>query len=334
MLEQAPLADEIRIFLEEQSDLTAGADVLATHGVAALASTWTSTFSHPERTALREAAAPFLVATLRADALWSSLTTALAAAEIRHVVFKGPALGAVWQEVLGTETRLYTDLDVLVAPRDLNKAEQVLQDVGLSRSVPSAAEVGFVDGSGAALDLHWLLINDLDVCDRFHLQTEQLFESHVEWDGFRGRLQPEMTLAHAAAHATISDLSKLSAMVDVHAAASLSALDWDGVVRLARAHALTLLLGVALSRIRPWTATEVPDEVLRALGGGSPWRGAGRWIAHRPPHKYVGARWSGGEFYRHTREDTRHSVASLLASVRVNLREQRRLRAAGAGGSS
>jgi hypothetical protein len=302
------------------------AEVLAAHGVALLLSACREhELTSAEQASLRAAADPYLLSSLQAEQLAVTVSDVMATAEIRHVVYKGPALAARWRHAVGSDVRTFTDLDVLIEPNDRERADRALIASGLLRGPVVAGEASYNTPEGAVLDLHWLPLNDTDVAARFRLDTTALFASHVTWEGMVGHFSPTMTLLHTAGHAIISDLAKLSAAVDIHATATDPDLDWDDVVTVAGAHSMGLVLSTALTRTKPWLDTPVPPGVLRRLDADAAWRKLAVRVARRDPADYLGGRWSGGEFYRHTRESTAKSVASLARSIGANVKVQRQL---------
>jgi hypothetical protein len=322
---QSELVREAVDFLRAGPDTERRAGVLAEHGVAALVGALSPGLSDAERAALRDAIAPFAVASLRAQATLERVSPALTAAGSPHVVFKGPALQSLWVSALGVDTRLFTDVDVLISPRFRAAARTALLAIDMRLGPGGPGEEAYWAPDGGVLDLHWLLLNDVGLSQRFRLDTDEVLSTHVHWEGAVGTLDPVTTLLHTAAHAVISDLAKLSAMVDVYVAASAPELDWTVLVEAADTRSLGLITATALLRIQTLLPLEVPRHVLRSLGSATPWGRLATLAARRRPVDYLGARWSGGELYRHTRENTRRSVASLLASVGPNVRVQRHL---------
>lgn len=322
--ELTPLETSVLRFIGASSDLQATSSTLAEHGFALFAS-WRlrEALSDEVRSALKAAARPYLLATMRADDLASKVTTVLAAANVRHVVLKGPALARLWRDRGGPhDLRTYTDLDVLIDPRDRQPADTALATASMQRGPVTDGEAAYEDLDGAPLDLHWLLLNDDRLCQRFRLDTTALLDRHVQWSGWTGELSPTFTLLHTALHASVSDLSKLSAMIDVDAAASQQTVDWEDVVQTALHHDLGLVVAVALRRVTHWTGLVLPAGVLRELAPGSPWSAAAAVVARRPPERFLQGRWSGAEFFRHTRTSTLKSAAALLADLGMNLRLQ------------
>src|SRR4051812_37575619 len=79
--------------------------------------------------------------------------------------------------------------------------------------------------------------------------------NHTEWDGLSGCLDPVFSLLHTALHAVVSDLGKLSALIDVHTTAVTPLLDRDQVVSVARRHSLVLSTVAAVGRSHRWLGT-------------------------------------------------------------------------------
>src|SRR3954468_2432596 len=120
-------------YLRTGDNLRVRAGVLADHGVALLlSSAWGSDLTDAERQTLRSEAEPYLTASLRAQALAADLSPLLAEAGVRHVVIKGPALGARWREAFGVDARTFTDLDLLVKSDDLHTVRGICRGLGLA----------------------------------------------------------------------------------------------------------------------------------------------------------------------------------------------------------
>lgn len=303
-----PLDDDVLRFLRAGRS---SAEVLARNGVALL-------FRHrlrdelidAESAALRDAATPFARRTVEAEELRLRASQILDEHGIRHVILKGSVLGQRWQQRHGVDARTWSDVDLLVTPANAEPASSALVTaLSMRVTARSHGELTLTDPRGTPIDLHWLPINNGPLCARFRLDAGDVIDS----DG------PTMLLLHTALHATISDLGRLAAIVDVDAAATAPELDWADVQRHAQDHRLQLVLAVALQRARRWMSTPVPDDLVDVRDG---WARVTRRGADRPPASYLAGRWSGAALARHTRETTARSARSLLAATPTIARTQ------------
>lgn len=132
---------------------------------------------------------------------------ALADAGVRVLLLKGTLLAHTVYPDPGM--RLRGDTDVLVAPAERRRAEQVLAGLGLKRSYELTAKTfdtqdqwsGLIDDRMVVIDLHWALINHPALIDCFDF--EALWQRRVPlsigsvhaWG-----LDPVDALLHAAVH--------------------------------------------------------------------------------------------------------------------------------------
>jgi hypothetical protein len=97
---------------------------------------------------------------LRADRWLAEVVPALRAAGVDPVLLKGPAI-AQWLYAEYPLLRGYHDVDLLVAPHHLGRAEDVLRQLGFTPpglaapgDVPTHANAWFRARDGAEIDLH------------------------------------------------------------------------------------------------------------------------------------------------------------------------------------
>ena len=200
------------------ADSTAAPDDLARDGVALLAAhLLVGRLDERQRRTLIEAAMPWTLATMTSEIAAHDASATLSDAGIDHAVIKGPILAAAWRETFGSDVRTYTDVDILVRRSDVPAVTQrLVSELGATESVRSVGEIGFGLPSGAAIDLHWLLINDEGVVARHRLDTDDLLRRVPHRRSLR-QLDPVDSVIHVSLHAIISDGSRLAAAIDLAA---------------------------------------------------------------------------------------------------------------------
>jgi hypothetical protein len=267
---------------------------------------------------------PWTLATMNAEAAALEASACLTAAGIGHVVIKGPVLAADWRAAFGADVRTYTDIDLLVRQADVVAASNhLVHDLAAEPDAGSVGERGFTLPSGAAIDLHWLLVNDQDAVRRHRLDTDALL-SRARTDGPLAYLDRLDSILHVCLHAVISDGTRLAAAIDVGAMLVAEELDTVALLQRARDHRAVLPLAVMTDRAALVTGFDAARDLARQLPG-SPWRTAcRRWAGSARPAS--GRRWTGGELIRATRQSTLASAAAVAASLPTNLQTQRALR--------
>ena len=190
-----------------------------------------------------------------------------------------PVKGVVLAETLygSLGLRPTADLDVLVQPRDLPAAREVLRTIGYAhRDEPTFAELHhpYHDpqyfrrhaGLDICLELHWALW----AARFFHLEAEQLWQRSVigQLHGAELRLlSPEDTLLHLAIHRSRSALRlrflcDVAELLRVHGAT----LDWQYILRQTREAGARTALYYALALPSELLGAPLPDDILPQLG--------------------------------------------------------------------
>jgi hypothetical protein len=304
---------------------TATPDDLARDGVGLLAAhLLAARLDDQSRRGLLDASMPWMLATMAAEAAALKVSTALTTAGIAHAVIKGPVLATDWKAVFGADVRTYTDVDLLVRREDVPAVSARLAgDLGASETARSVGEHGFVLPGGAAIDLHWLLLNDARVVERHRLRTDVLLGRALT-DGPLARLDRLDSILHVCLHALVSDGTRLAAAIDVGALLHAARPDTDALLTRAREHRAILPLAVMTDRAAVVTGFDEAVALARRLPA-SPWRTAcRRWTG--PARPASGRRWTGGELLRATRPTSAASAVALARSVPVNLHTQWELR--------
>lgn len=205
---------------------------------------------------------------------WLKILGALTEAGIPAISFKGPTLGLMAYRNLAL--REFTDLDLLIHPRDVLKTRDVLirngyeldsvvpghTDAALTRS--SNQQISFVKKRDREItvDLHWSALHEMFP---FQLEVGQLFESAFvechERLSFLS-LSPEHLLLFLCAHGTKHCWSNLRWLCDVgcHIQSNPS-LDWDLCTRLAETAGGELVFEHSLLLIRQVLGLELPVPI-------------------------------------------------------------------------
>ena len=205
--------------------------------------------------------------------------TALDGAGLAWAILKGPMLSEIYYG--DASARSSTDLDVLVDPRDLGAALDVLADAGaqlidvnwdLIRKT-RRGELNLRLPKGTPLDLHWTLVNESAVRRCFNLPSGRLLERRVTHQLTAGEspsLDQSDTLVHVALHACLSGGHRLGWLTDVARIVEHGDLDWEEVVARGQRAGAGLPIAVMVERARRVLGVRVPAPVLKRLGSGSP----------------------------------------------------------------
>jgi hypothetical protein len=198
----------------------------------------------------------------------------LTSAGIETMVLKGAPLAIEQYGEPGV--RPMNDIDVMVRTPDAERAAAVLRAAGfraplhpgkLGRATEIFHAIGFGDATGRSIDLHWHLLEECrqqDSDDRFWA------DSHViEIEGAPTRaLSATDQLLHVCVHGSRWDpLPPIRWAADAYTliAKNTETLDWERLVREARARQLTLSLRGCLAYLRDELNAPVPASVLEQL---------------------------------------------------------------------
>jgi len=231
---------------------------------------------------------------LRFSAELARVTRALANHDIEVLALKGPTLG---QLLYGdTALRQFGDLDLLVRPRDVQRAKAVLRELGyeaqrhLSKRQERAhlrsghEHVFRLNDQRNLLELQWHILQrhyavefDLDALFRRSIE--------IQMEGFRVRsLGPEDQFLTLCVHAAKHSWAHLGMVRDIATLTNLP-LDWNWVHAEATRIGILRIVAISLALGRELLGCKVPDEIARARGIHAAERMAGR----------VGARLSEGK---------------------------------------
>lgn len=258
------------------------------------------------------------------------LRSSLEAAGVSPVVLKGPVL----TEVHGrADLRAYSDLDVLVAPQSFPFALRALEARGGRALVPSWAELARVRAgelsiampSGVTVDLHWHLLNDQRLRRTFSVPTSSLLErvQPVQVNGVGVQtLDPIDMVLHLGLHSCMSGNDRLLWLKDIERAVATVALDWDTLIRRARACRVGLPVAIGLQRSRDVLGAPVPGGIIGELAQGRLWPGLSRLSGRLAPTERAAGSGSGSVdrlVSRATRHTFRHSLWELGRKSKAGL---------------
>lgn len=180
--------------------------------------------------------------TIDVDLTTAAVVASLRAAGVRSILLKGPALARL---LYGPgEHRSYTDVDLLVAPADAGRANEVLGRLGFSPLVsdealgphrPLHAHEWRRTGGGASVDLHRTLPgaaappDDVAAVLAAHTATTEIAGEEVE------ALAPPALLVQVALHAAHHGPRSGKALRDLERAAGRQPYDaWEEAATIAR----------------------------------------------------------------------------------------------------
>ena len=311
------------------------AKVSEDHGVEDVALTWLSATvpDHPALATLRNRCSSMQRLHLRALADLRTLRSALDAAGVPFVVMKGPVLNELRT---GSNVRRYSDLDVLVDPRNLASALGALIAAGASDIEgwvwqylvdERHAQLPVVLPLGTSVDLHWHLCSS--PLHRHNLRFEEpaalLERSSTMLVG--GLTVPVLSttdmLLHTAAHATWSGGHRLVWSVDIADIVRSFDIDWDEFTKRAWTWGAAELIGDGLRTSRDTVAADIPERVLSALGAGV-WGKTIRLLSHRLIRLVPGTNGLARIMRQEMRGSTARNFALIAAHGRLALRSRRR----------
>lgn len=267
---------------------------------------------------------------LRVLALLQRVDEVLGKADVPFVVLKGPALA--WRAYSRPDLRLYSDLDLLVAPAVFPAALAALEDSGLvvlDRNWPLirrdvAGEVKLAAEDGTPVDLHWDLFFSDDLRRTFPIPVVNVMARARPLRRDAGAefltLDAADTLVHVAVHACLGGGDRLVWLKDLDGCVRYDTPDWDAVVRRSHRWSVHLLVCLMLARARATLGTDVPDDVLRALAPAAPWRGLLHVVDRlSPPQRSTDAGTPATLLARSTRVTAAESLLNVAAGVRARI---------------
>jgi Uncharacterised nucleotidyltransferase len=246
---------------------------------------------------------PAVLATVRrlaADALAAEVIEFFRAKEIRSILLKGPATTR-WLYGGDDGVRMYRDVDLLVSPRDFDRAESVLEELGMSYHLAAVAPDEEVPHARrwirprqfVSLDLHRSLpgagVDEEEAWEVLSERTETCTVAGVEAEILSEPARTLLLALHAASHGIraaqpLADLRRGLAVVDLA--------HWAGAETLAKrlgcdpAFAAGLLLlpqGAEVAALIGAPIRRPPEVALRATSPPETAFGFERLAAARGP---------------------------------------------------
>ena len=207
---------------------------------------------------------------------------ALGAAGVPDLVVKGPVLAeAVYRR---PDLREYVDLDLLVAPADFAAAIAALEGAGCTlfernwRLVRERmlGELRLFTPAGTVLDLHWHLINEIEVRGTVAVDlagARRRARTVLVADRPVRTLDATDTVVYVGLHASLSGANRLVWLKDVEQALlHPDAPGWPELIERAERWRVAPALAVVLTRVRDVLGVPVPAPVLRSLAPERRWR--------------------------------------------------------------
>jgi hypothetical protein len=310
-----PVLDDERLAVPEVAQEVA--DAASYHGVLPLLWKAVEASSAPAtlRGAVREAYLPLVARGLRLQHLLRVVDEALTGAGVRYAVYKGPATARHYPS---PELRAFSDIDLLIARRDIERVHAALLEAGLAGGwtgvADDYAETGYYLNGFGALDLHWHVMRERLTRDAFALNTDAMLERAIrvpQADGSALVLDAADELIAVATHACFDGAYRLGWMVDLAQLLRDESLDRDALLRRCRDTRTGLAVQVILDRT--CRALGVADEPRLATGS---WRAFLNVVAAaRPVQRTFRQVGRGGLIFRATRPTSARSFAALAALV-------------------
>ena len=211
---------------------------------------------------------------LLASRVLAASASALDAADIPWLVFKGPAISSLMNRA---ELRSFNDLDLLVAASAFSDAVDALIDAGVEEINENwtpylthrVGEVPMVM-HGVSVDLHWHVTGLGRDRAMFRLQPHEMVARRVErriGETTVSVLDPVDQLLHLSVHAALGGATRVDQFRDVAVVVAGESIDWDVFVARAGEAWVDGLVGHLLDRATRAGPATVPDEVVRRLAG-------------------------------------------------------------------
>lgn len=230
---------------------------------------------------------------LRALKFTRKAVAAVEAAGIECVVLKGAAAAVRWKE---PSARQQSDLDLLVAPRDLKGASQALIAAGvashefMSGEHVHNASLKAKENIGLTIELHHALNSNHEITvDVAALLARRILVTTAQ--GPIPALAMEDDAAYLAMHAATHALGRLAWLVDLEGL-HRAGVDWVEAAHRARAWNVALAVEIAWRQARQLLAVPIPEGAFDALGTTAAQRAAvaalyrATWGTAGEPHKW------------------------------------------------
>jgi hypothetical protein len=201
----------------------------------------------------------------------TTIATAFANNGIRTILLKGAALGIAYYE--SAALRPMSDIDLLIDRNDLQKAAEVLTDLGFqpeSGDLSLATDImnawHFETSEADVVDVHWRLMRDCWNAEKM----ESFWEAavYLEYDSLRLETLCATdhlfhTCCHGARYNPVSPIRWISDALMI--LDSSSKIDWTRLYELGKLFRLNLLLFHSLSYLKNTFEAPVPDDYLQEV---------------------------------------------------------------------
>ena len=255
---------------------------------------------------------------------------ALDEAGIDWLVFKGPVLSEVVYQHPGT--RNYGDLDILVRPQDTNAAVDALtihgadlHDADLETlRAGGRGEMNMLLPNGTHLDLHWDVVNSVEVRRSFSVSIDKLLlaSRDIRLGRLTVRTYSEIdTVLHIALHSAISGGDRLRWLLDLHQSLVRCDAPIAELLERARSFGLELILRVMVNRVAAFVDARQRAVVPRPSLARRSWLAADALaIRMRPPGSLWQGRLSAAVLVHSTRPSPGASWVALSRAVGYRIR--------------
>lgn len=255
----------------------------------------------------------------------AAAASALKRSGIPFLVLKGPALAELVYD--RADLRTYTDLDLLVHPRDFKAAYEGLEATNQGASPTSvnwgllerlqAGQVSTVLPGNSVCDLHWHLFSVRGLRGASNIRTQELFERSQPLT-LKGTatytLAAEDQLLHSCLHASTSGSIRLKWIKDIERCARHPDIDWPTVVERAKQWKVSARVGASLHFAACTVGIELPEGVVRSLVPSQFGRTADSFVADRWTAKTRASVFAPSVFWMRTRSSSPRATLATAAS--------------------
>ena len=198
--------------------------------------------------------------------------------KVRMISLKGPALGLALYGDLSLRTS--KDLDLLVSPKDVDAAEQILISMGYAGCgqtngftprqrrylLKKGHHFSYVNGDGVEVELHWRYDDDYSV------GFDDVWMGRKSVTAFGERidlLENEENFLFLLHHGTKHGWKRLRWLLDMREITLRGEIDWPSLCQKARARGMTSMLDQAFVLLKNLFGLELPAG-LKGLEMGQP----------------------------------------------------------------
>lgn len=182
------------------------------------------------------------------------------------LTFKGLAAQRQWYDEPGE--RFFTDLDILLAPHDLDRVEPILEALGPDYEHAALAQRLVRSGQlqhvamrivGSPTDIHFDFLKIGVPTRQARLVWSTAIEIEIDGIGAVRTPSPEIALVGLVMHQNKDAFAYLGSMVDVKRVIERETLDWERVRAFVAGEGLNVPFWCSLERIADVLGVETPD---------------------------------------------------------------------------